>query len=58
MTCLICHRPIHTAELPYCATRHTDGLPVCPACTEKVRAGNRDALDKLHGSKPVREVPA
>ena len=55
MTCLICHRTIAEFEHEYCSTRQTDGEKVCPTCTAKVRAGNRDALDKLHDARPVNE---
>ena len=53
MTCLICRRTILEHEKDYCSTRQTDGEKVCPTCTAKVRAGNRDALDKLHDARPV-----
>jgi hypothetical protein len=52
--CLICRRDIAEEERDCCATRHTDGAPVCPACTQLVRSGNRDALDKLYDARSVR----
>ena len=53
MTCLICKRTIADYEKDYCSTRQTDGEKVCPTCTARVRAGDRDALDKLHDAKPI-----
>ena len=54
MNCLLCKRDIPDAERDQCATRHTDGMPVCPECTALVRAGNRDTLDKLYDAQAVR----
>lgn len=51
--CLICKRDVADSELDECARRQSDGEPVCPACTAKVRAGNREALDALTYSRKV-----
>ena len=51
--CLICRRDV-TGDEDDCATRKTDGAFVCPECLVKVRAGNRDTLDKLYDARVVR----
>lgn len=52
MNCLLCKRDVTGIE-DYCATRREDGEKVCPDCTQKIRNGNRDALNQLHDARPI-----
>jgi len=51
--CLVCKIEVAEEHLDWCARRQSDGEPVCPVCTEKIRSGNAEALNKLSNARQV-----